>query len=170
VSINLSARHLRDAAVVDDVIHALDNSGMPPNTLLIEITETALVEDLDPAGTVLDDLKALGVRLAIDDFGTGYSSLARLGTLPLDVIKIDKSFVDRLIGSSDGDAMVRAVIDLGHTLGMLVVAEGVEEEVQARALCRLGCTMAQGFLFSRPMPPDDMTVALQLEALNLVGR
>ena len=73
---------------------------MPPNALLIEITETALVEDLDPAGTVLHDLKALGVRLAIDDFGTGYSSLARLGTFPLDVIKIDKSFVDRLIGSS----------------------------------------------------------------------
>jgi diguanylate cyclase (GGDEF)-like protein/PAS domain S-box-containing protein len=170
VSVNLSARHLRDAAVVDDVVHALEGSGMPPKSLLIEITETALVEDLDPAGTVLHDLKALGVRLAIDDFGTGYSSLARLGTFPLDVIKIDKSFVDRLIGSSDGDAMVRAVVDLGNTLGMQAVAEGVEQAEQAQALVRLGCTMAQGFLFARPMPPDDMTVALQLEGLNLVGQ
>ena len=169
VSVNISARHLRDAGMVDDVVHALHSSGMPAAALLIEVTETALVEDLDPAGTVLHDLKALGVRLAIDDFGTGYSSLARLGTFPLDVVKIDKSFVDRLTGSADGDAMVRAVVDLSKTLGMRTVAEGVEEEKQAQALGRLGCSMAQGFLFARPMPAHELTVALQLEGLNLIG-
>ncbi|MEY2449013.1 MAG: hypothetical protein QOH79_2489 [Acidimicrobiaceae bacterium] len=169
VSVNLSARHLRDASVLDDVIHALDASGMPASALLIEVTETGLVEDLDPAGTVLHDLKALGVRLAIDDFGTGYSSLARLSTFPLDVVKIDKSFVDRLAGNADGDAMVRAVVDLSHTLGMTTVAEGVEDPEQAAALSRLGCTVAQGFLFARPMPAADMTGALGLEGRELVA-
>jgi diguanylate cyclase (GGDEF)-like protein/PAS domain S-box-containing protein len=169
VSVNLSARHLRDAGVIDDVMHALDASGMPANALLIEVTETALVEDLDPAGTVLHDLKALGVRLAIDDFGTGYSSLARLSTFPLDIVKIDKSFIDRLAGNADGDAMVRAVVDLSHTLGMTTVAEGVEEPDQAIALSRLGCAVAQGFLFARPMPADDMTDALQRAGLSLVS-
>jgi diguanylate cyclase (GGDEF)-like protein/PAS domain S-box-containing protein len=170
ISVNLSARHLRDTSVVDDVVHALDTSGMTASALLIEVTETGLVEDLDPAGTVLHDLKALGVRLAIDDFGTGYSSLGRLGTFPLDVVKIDKSFIDRLGGHADGDAMVRAVVDLSHTLGMMTVAEGVEDPDQARALSRLGCSVAQGFLFARPMPADDMTGALELEGLKLVAQ
>jgi EAL domain-containing protein (putative c-di-GMP-specific phosphodiesterase class I) len=170
VSVNLSARHLRDASLIDDVLHALDTSGMPASALLIEVTETGLVEDLDPEGRVLHDLKALGVRLAIDDFGTGYSSLARLSTFPLDVVKIDKSFIDRLTGNADGDAMVRAVVDLSHTLGMTTVAEGVEDPEQAVALSRLGCTVAQGFLFARPMPAADMTGALGLEGRKLVAR
>jgi EAL domain-containing protein (putative c-di-GMP-specific phosphodiesterase class I) len=168
VSVNLSARHLRDAAVVDDVVRALHVSGIAAGALLIEVTETALVEDLDPAGTVLHDLKDLGVRLAIDDFGTGYSSLARLSTFPLDVVKIDKTFIDRLAVHADGDAMVRAVVDLSHTLGMKAVAEGVEHREQALALERLGCTMAQGYLFARPMPPQDMTRALRAERVDLV--
>jgi EAL domain-containing protein (putative c-di-GMP-specific phosphodiesterase class I) len=96
----------------------------------------------------------------MDDFGTGYSSLARLSTFPLDVVKIDKAFIDRL-AEKDGEAMVRAVVNLSHTLGMKVVAEGVEDSDQALALLRLGCTMAQGFVFGRPMPPDDMTSALK---------
>jgi EAL domain-containing protein (putative c-di-GMP-specific phosphodiesterase class I) len=128
--------------------------------LLIEVTESAFVEDLDPNGTVLLELERLGVRLAMDDFGTGYSSLARLSTFPLDVVKIDKAFIDRL-GEKDGEAMVRAVVNLSHTLGMQVVAEGVEDSTQALALLRLGCTMAQGYVFARPMPPEDMTHSLQ---------
>ncbi|MEY2567315.1 MAG: hypothetical protein QOE35_1844 [Actinomycetota bacterium] len=168
VSVNLSARHLRDSTVVDDVVHALERSGMPATALLVEVTETALVEDLDPAGTVLHDLKNLGVRLAIDDFGTGYSSLARLSTFPLDVVKIDKSFVDRVAQHADGDAMVRAVVDLSHTMGMRTVAEGVEREEQALALDRLGCTMAQGYLFAPPMPAAAMTETLEAESRRLV--
>jgi EAL domain-containing protein (putative c-di-GMP-specific phosphodiesterase class I) len=143
VSVNISARHLNDPGMVDDVVCALDASGLPAYALLIEVTESAFVEELDPAGTVLRELERLGVRLAMDDFGTGYSSLARLSTFPLDVVKIDKAFVDRL-AKKDGEAMVRAVINLSHTLGMKVVAEGVEEYDQAVALLRLGCTMAQG--------------------------
>jgi diguanylate cyclase (GGDEF)-like protein/PAS domain S-box-containing protein len=160
VSVNISARHLNDPGMVDDVVAALDTSGLPAYALLIEVTESAFVEELDPAGTVLRELERLGVRLAMDDFGTGYSSLARLSTFPLDVVKIDKAFVDRL-AKKDGEAMVRAVINLSHTLGMKVVAEGVEEYDQAVALLRLGCTMAQGYVFARPMPPEEMTNALK---------
>jgi EAL domain-containing protein (putative c-di-GMP-specific phosphodiesterase class I) len=168
VSVNLSARHLRDEAVADDVVRALDASGMPASMLLIEVTETAVVDDLDPAGTVLHTLKGLGVRLAIDDFGTGYSSLARLSTFPLDVVKIDKSFVDRLVGSADGDATVHAILQLSKTLGMKVIAEGVEHAEQAQALDRLGCGMAQGYLYARAMQSDELSVALQLEGLTFV--
>jgi diguanylate cyclase (GGDEF)-like protein len=159
VSVNISARHLHDPGMVDDVVRALDASGLPGPALLIEVTESAFVEDLDPGGTVLRELKGLGVRIAMDDFGTGYSSLARLSTFPLDVVKVDKAFVDRL-AEKDGEAMVRAVVNMSHMLGMQVVAEGVEESDQALALLRLGCTMAQGYVFARPMPHDAMTRAL----------
>jgi EAL domain-containing protein (putative c-di-GMP-specific phosphodiesterase class I) len=170
VSVNLSARHLHDPAVVDDIVHALDASGLPPGALLVEVTESALVENLDPSGTRLRELKNLGVRVAIDDFGTGYSSLARLSTFPLDVVKIDKSFVDRLTGDRDGEAMVRAVVDLSHTLGMKAIAEGVEHPEQALALERLGCTMAQGYLFAGPMTAADVVGALQTQGMALAGR
>jgi EAL domain-containing protein (putative c-di-GMP-specific phosphodiesterase class I) len=168
VSVNISARHLHDPAMVSDVVRALDASGLPGHALLIEVTESALVEDLDSDGIVLTELKALGVRLALDDFGTGYSSLARLSTFPLDVVKIDKSFVDRMTASPDGEAMVRAVVNLSHTLGMQAVAEGVEEPEQALALEELGCTMAQGYLFAPPMPAAAMTETLEAESRRLV--
>ncbi len=169
VSVNISARHLDDACMVKDVVHALEVSGLPGRMLLIEVTESAFVEDLDPNGTILRELKNLGVRIAMDDFGTGYSSLARLSTFPLDVVKVDKAFVDRL-GEKDGEAMVRAVVNMSHMLGMLVVAEGVEENGQALALLRLGCTMAQGFVFDRPMPPEAMTAKLQNILPAVTGR
>jgi len=110
-------------------------------------------------GDVFRALQELGVRLAIDDFGTGYSSLGRLYDFPVDVVKIDKSFVHRLGDDGDGDTMVRAVITLSHSLGSTAIAEGVEDEYQAAALIRLGCTMAQGYHFARPMPAEAMTVA-----------
>jgi diguanylate cyclase (GGDEF)-like protein/PAS domain S-box-containing protein len=172
VSVNLSARHLHDGGVVDDILDALAVSGLRPAALLVEVTESALVEDLDPTGARLRALKALGVRVALDDFGTGYSSLARLSTFPLDVVKIDKSFVDRVCreGDTDGEAMMRAVIDLSHTLGMVAIAEGVEQPEQAVALERLGCTMAQGYLFARPMPPDDFAAARRAQEMALAGQ
>jgi EAL domain-containing protein (putative c-di-GMP-specific phosphodiesterase class I) len=160
ISVNVSARHFTDHAVVDDIVHALDASQLPPGALLVEVTESALEHYFDPDGAFLRELKALGVRLAIDDFGTGYSSLARLGDFPIDIVKIDKSFVDRLGADADGETMVRAVVALSHSLGMRAIAEGVENRKQAAALERLGCTLAQGYLFARPMPPDAMTHAL----------
>jgi diguanylate cyclase (GGDEF)-like protein/PAS domain S-box-containing protein len=160
ISVNLSARHFRDHSVIDDLVHALKTSQLAPRALLIEVTESALENNFDPDGALLRELKELGVRLAIDDFGTGYSSLARLSTFPVDIVKIDKSFVDRLSADADGDTMVRAVVALSHSLGMRAVAEGVEDPAQALALDRLGCTMAQGFLFARPMLADAMTQML----------
>jgi EAL domain-containing protein (putative c-di-GMP-specific phosphodiesterase class I) len=161
VSVNLSARHFKDRSAIDDIRCALTEANLPPHALLIEVTESALVDDLD-AGEIFRELQELGVRLAIDDFGTGYSSLGRLSDFPVDVVKIDKSFVDRLGDDADGDTMVRAVIALSHSLGIKAIAEGVEHDHQADALTRLECTTAQGYLFAHPMAADAMTTALDL--------
>jgi diguanylate cyclase (GGDEF)-like protein/PAS domain S-box-containing protein len=169
LSVNLSARHFHDRTVVDDVVHALDQARLPATALLIEITESAIMSDLDPGRMLVQELKALGVRMAIDDFGTGYSSLARLTTFPIDVVKIDKSFVDRLTVDAGAEAMVRSVVALCHTLGMRAVAEGVEEPEQAAALLRVGCTLAQGFLFDRPLPAVALTSALRRQVLTLAA-
>jgi EAL domain-containing protein (putative c-di-GMP-specific phosphodiesterase class I) len=143
------------------VTGALRNSGLAPVGLLLEITESALMGNLDAARHRLGALKDLGVRLAIDDFGTGYSSLSYLSTFPIDVIKIDKSFVDRITGGDEGTAMVRAVIDLTHGLGMTAVAEGIEQPDQVALLTRLGCHLGQGYLFAKPMPAANMGLALE---------
>ena len=127
---------------------------------MLEVTETALLEDLDRTRSTLAALKALGLRLAVDDFGTGYSSLSYLSAFPFDVIKIDKSFIDQLALTPGGEAMVRAVVELVHTLGLEAVAEGVEQREQADALERLGCKLAQGFLFAKPVPALDMAESL----------
>jgi EAL domain-containing protein (putative c-di-GMP-specific phosphodiesterase class I) len=169
VSVNLSARHFKDRGAIDDTVQALNEASLPSHMLLVEVTESALVDDLD-AGAFFRELQELGVRLAIDDFGTGYSSLGRLSDFPVDVVKIDKSFVDRLGDDADGDAMVRAVIALSHSLGIQAIAEGVEQEHQADALARLGCTLAQGYLFGRPMPADAMTTEFQIGSKNLRHR
>ncbi|MBV9665171.1 MAG: EAL domain-containing protein, partial [Actinobacteria bacterium] len=148
VSVNLSARHVQAASVIDDVAAALASSGLAPSALVVEMTETALIDELNPAESNITGLKRLGARIAVDDFGTGYSSLSYLGAFPIDIVKIDKSFVDKILLSGDGEAMVRAVIDLASALGLQAIAEGVEAASQATALERLGCTMAQGFLFA----------------------
>ena len=160
ISVNLSVRHLQDRHVVDHVVEALERSQLPSSALVLEITETALLEDHDATRSTLAALKALGTRLSVDDFGTGYSSLSYLSAFPVDVIKIDKSFIDQIALTSGGEAMVRAVIELARTLGLEAVAEGIEQREQADALERLGCTLAQGFLFARPMPASEMVVAL----------
>ena len=160
VTVNLSARHVRDRRVVDHVVEALQRSQLAPAALVLEITETALLDDVDRTRSTLAALKKLGLRLAIDDFGTGYSSLSYLSAFPLDVIKIDKSFVDQLTLTSGGEAMVRAVVELGRALGLQAVAEGIEHRDQAVALERLGCNLAQGYLFAKPMPAHEMARAL----------
>ncbi|HYF46278.1 MAG TPA: GGDEF domain-containing phosphodiesterase, partial [Acidimicrobiales bacterium] len=152
--VNVSARQLVDDAIVDVVEQALEDSGVEPSTLCLEITESVLMEEPDHYADRLARLKALGVALSVDDFGTGYSSLAYLQRLPADFLKIDKSFVDELGAGTNAASIVLTIIDLAHSLGLGVVAEGVETEVQAAVLTRLGCDQAQGFLYARPAPAE----------------
>jgi diguanylate cyclase (GGDEF)-like protein/PAS domain S-box-containing protein len=151
LEVNLSARQIDHPELVATVRRALAASGADPRLLTLEITESALMDDARGARRVLGALKDLGVSLAIDDFGTGYSSLAYLQRLPLDVLKVDKRFVDGL-AHPGGPDIVRAVVGLAHALGLDVIAEGVETEAQVHELRRLGCDFAQGYLFSPPLP------------------
>ncbi|MCC6930865.1 MAG: EAL domain-containing protein [Gemmatimonadaceae bacterium] len=151
VGVNISARHIHDPSLLGDVRDALAASDLSPDQLALEITESVLLRDSADVARVLGDLKRLGVRLALDDFGTGYSSLSYLQRFPIDMLKIDKAFVAPMAAASFDARLVRAIIALGESLGMLIVAEGIETEVQRRALCELGCAVGQGFLFSRPL-------------------
>ena len=152
--VNLSARHLQRDDLADTVAGALRDSGLGPDHLTLEITESVLMHDVDVAVVRLQELKGLGVHLAIDDFGTGYSSLAYLRHLPVDCLKVDRSFVAEL---ADGHAEIAsAVIALAGNLNLRTVAEGVERAEQARALAELGCRWAQGYHFSRPVPASEM--------------
>jgi diguanylate cyclase (GGDEF)-like protein len=155
ISVNVSARQLARHDFVDLVRNVLAHRGLPAPSLCLEITETAIVEQPEHAARVLEALKNLGVRIAIDDFGRGFSSLSHFRSLPIDVIKIDRSFVADL-GHRDNRAIVSAVMSLGAELGMSVVAEGVETDRQHSGLVELGCPLAQGYLYARPCPPDEL--------------
>lgn len=152
ISVNLSARQLAEPTLVDDVTQALLASGLPPSALVLEITESAIIIDFDAGLARLQSLKDLGVRLALDDYGTGYSSLNRLGELPVDIVKIDKSFIDRLTLKGEGAALVRSVIDVTSALGLSSIAEGVELPGQRAVLEELGCDYIQGYLFAEATP------------------
>ena len=149
ISVNISGRHLQHGALLQDVAHALESSGLEPQNLVIELTESTIMYNTDATLEYLQRLKAFGVRLAIDDFGTGYSSLSYLHRFPIDILKIDRSFVSRLTNSENGPELARAVITLGETLGLDTVAEGIELEQQVAALVELGCVAGQGFLFAK---------------------
>jgi diguanylate cyclase (GGDEF)-like protein/PAS domain S-box-containing protein len=149
VAVNISSRHLQNGELVNDVAIALKMSGLEPENLVIELTESTMMYNIDANLERLRQLKALGVRLAIDDFGTGYSSLAYLHRFPIDILKIDRSFISRLTNSGKGPELARAVITLGQTLGLDTVAEGIELEPQVAALLALGCLAGQGFLFAK---------------------
>ncbi len=153
VSVNLSACQLGDPTLVNNVLRDLDDAGLPARALVLEITETMLMVDLDAEVDRIFQLKAMGVRLALDDYGTGYSSLARLSELPIDIVKIDKSFIDNLTESTEGLALVKTVIDTAKALRLSTIAEGVENEGQRDALAKLACTYIQGYLFARPVLP-----------------
>ena len=160
MSVNVSARQLKEPSLADDVRAVLAETGLPPETLMLEITESSML-DLDTVGEPLQELKAIGVNLALDDFGTGYSSLSYLGRFPVDTIKIDKSFVDGLVDSpAEGPALLRAIARLGPTLGVRVIAEGMEQEGQLADLVAAGCDAAQGFYFSRPLSPEAVETLL----------
>ncbi len=156
VSVNLSAAQLADPQLVPEIRQLLARSGMPAHALELELTESQLMENAGIAQQQLEALKALGVQLAIDDFGTGYSSLAYLKRFDLDKLKVDRSFVRDMLTSSADMAITRAIIALGHTLGLEVTAEGVEDLPTLQALRALDCDELQGFYFSRALPVDEL--------------
>jgi diguanylate cyclase (GGDEF)-like protein/PAS domain S-box-containing protein len=159
IEVNLSARQVADARIVATVEDVLSRTGLPPRHLTLEITESALMDDAGSALEVLRALKQTGVQLAIDDFGTGYSSLSYLLQFPVDILKVDRSFVEQLGESRESEAIVSSVIGLAHALGLRVVAEGVETVRQLEVLQSLQCDLAQGFLFSEPLPASEITTS-----------
>jgi EAL domain-containing protein (putative c-di-GMP-specific phosphodiesterase class I) len=152
VEVNLSARQVDDPQIVATVERILSDTGLAPDRLTLEITESALMNDASSTLDVLHALKDLGVTLAIDDFGTGYSSLSYLQRFPVESLKVDRSFVADLDQRSDNAAIVRAIIGLGDSLGLPIIAEGVERPGEVEKLQSLGCFLAQGYLFGRPIP------------------
>jgi EAL domain-containing protein (putative c-di-GMP-specific phosphodiesterase class I) len=152
LSVNLSPTQVFQADMVDTVRGALDRSGLAPGSLVLELIEDVVIKDVGAASSRLSELKVLGIRLAVDDFGTGYSSLNYLRSLPFDILKIDKSFIDDITVDPTKFAVGKLIIDLAHTLGLRTVAEGVERPEQAAALRELKCHAAQGYLFARPLP------------------
>jgi len=157
VAVNVSGRHLQQGDLVRDVDRALKDSGLDPHCLVLELTESTVMDNTATNLERLRELKALGVRLAIDDFGIGYSSLAYLHRFPIDILKVDRSFVSRLVAEGEGPELARAVVMLGETLGLDTIAEGIESEKQAAALLALGCKAGQGFLFARPGALSDLS-------------
>jgi EAL domain-containing protein (putative c-di-GMP-specific phosphodiesterase class I) len=149
VSVNVAPRQLLDPRLPDRVEALLDRCRLESDRLILEITEGALMKDPEAAGVGLQRLSELGVRLAVDDFGTGYSSLAYLQQFPIDLLKIDRSFVNDMLTRS-GSLLVQAIVQISHTLGLVPVAEGVESQAQADALTEIGCDLAQGFHLGRP--------------------
>jgi len=161
VSVNISARCLLDSTLPDTVRRALSRTGVPADVLLLEITESAILADPVRAGEVIHRLHDLGVHLSIDDFGTGYTSMSYLRDLPVDELKIDQSFVKRMLHDTKDAVIVRTSIDLAQRLGLRAVAEGVEDDATWRALQVLDCDAAQGYLFSRPLPAAELNTWLQ---------
>ncbi len=156
IAVNLTANHFLAPSLIPVVEQALAETGVPPAHLELEITESVLLADLRRAVAQMEAINNLGVRISIDDFGTGYSSLAYLRSLPIDRLKVDKSFVNDLGKSRDADVMVGTVLGMARALGLKVVAEGVESRLQAERLAAHGCAVMQGYLFSRPLASDPM--------------
>ena len=171
VSVNLSAAQLRDPGLPDEIHQAMTEAGIGPGALMVEVTEGALISDVAGARTLLESLWSLGVTIAIDDFGTGYSSLSHLQRFPVDVIKIDKSFVDSVCVGSEESMVVRSVLAIGAEFGLQVVAEGIESEEQHVELQRLGCDYGQGYLYAIPTPAQGIDDLLSLvQAIDVIGQ
>ncbi|MGH8866854.1 MAG: EAL domain-containing protein, partial [Actinomycetes bacterium] len=156
-AVNVSGRQLvAGAGLVESVKAALDEYGPDPENLILEVTESALLEDAEAALRVVKELKRLGVGIAIDDFGTGYSSLLYLKRFPVDLLKVDRTFVSGLGQSQEDTAITRSIIDLAHSFGISAVAEGIETRAQLDVLRSMGCTYGQGFLWSPGLPPAEL--------------
>jgi predicted signal transduction protein with EAL and GGDEF domain len=164
VSVNLSAKQFHHADLVETIRSAVTESGLPGESLGIEITEGVLIDNTSTAGAMLGEMRKLGARIYLDDFGTGYSSLSYLQRFPIDSVKIDRSFVSRLGPKAEGHEIVQAIVTLAHNLGMNVIAEGIETADQLALLRRLKCGYGQGWLFSKPIPHEEATELLLQEA------
>ncbi|GID29216.1 putative bifunctional diguanylate cyclase/phosphodiesterase [Paractinoplanes brasiliensis] len=160
VSVNVSARQFRTPGFVDEVRAVLAGTGARPEWLLLEVTESLVLHDADQVWRDLGELRSMGVRIAIDDFGTGYSSLSYLSQMPVDVLKIDKSFIDDILDSRQQMALVETIVNLARTLDLAVVAEGIELDGHRAALQEMGCSYGQGYLFSKPITSDEFQVYL----------
>ena len=160
VTVNIAGKQLLHPEFVNDVASALRDAGLSSDRLILEITEGTLLDNAEATTTRLQELKALGVRLAIDDFGTGYSSLSYLQRFPIDILKIDKSFVDGVVRGGNQAALARTIISLGDSLALRTVAEGIETDAQRAVLRDLGCQLGQGFLYARPMEPSAIAGAM----------
>jgi EAL domain-containing protein (putative c-di-GMP-specific phosphodiesterase class I) len=154
ISVNVSPRQLSDPGLSEEIQRALWVAGLPASALILEITESSLATPTVDVVTVLNKLKDLGVALALDDFGVGYSSLGQLVNFPLDIVKVDKSFVERLHGDPSGAALLRAVLQVAEALSLETTIEGIENEQQLQQVRALGCGRAQGFLLSRPLDAE----------------
>ena len=154
---------MRNPGFFDQVVSALDTTHLDPEGLVLELTESTLMEKPDRVALLLERIRLLGVRLAIDDFGTGFSSLSYLSRMKVDILKIDRSFIHNLNQDPTDTALVKAIIDIARALQLEVVAEGVEEQQQREFLTERGCQTLQGFLFARPMPEAELLKYLQAQ-------
>ena len=167
VNVNLSVRQLERPSLPEEVVAILREASLPPSALVLEVTESLLVEDPDAVVERLSALREAGIRLAIDDFGTGYSSLSYLRRFPAHTLKIDRAFLTELADGSEDFALTRAIIALAHELGIEPVAEGVETAEQLAELRSLGCDLGQGFLFARPLEPPALEDLLRAGVVRL---
>ena len=166
VSVNLSVKQLQAETIVDDVGAALASSGLPPSSLVLEITESVMMADTDLAVERLQALKGLGILLAMDDFGTGYSSLSYLSRFPVDILKMDRAFLTK---EHEESGLAGAIIAMGNSLNLEVVAEGIEFPEQIGSLRDLGCELGQGFLFAKPMSRDALVEYLDFGVDEVAG-
>ena len=156
---NVSPTQLNDPGLVADVSHALAHSGLPAGALVVEITESAFLLNDDGLAATIGELAALGVVIALDDFGSGYSSLGYLSKLPIGILKIDRSLVQEIDEGQEGAAIAQAIVRLGHSLDMEIIAEGIERSEQLAELQASGCKSGQGFFLGRPVPPEAVVLA-----------
>jgi EAL domain-containing protein (putative c-di-GMP-specific phosphodiesterase class I) len=148
-------RYLMRNSFLDELREVLKSTGMPPEQLEVEITESIMIDSVDKALDCINEIKKLGIKIAIDDFGTGYSSLSYLNDFPADMLKVDKSFIDRMNTNDSSKQYVAAIISIGHVMNFTVISEGVEQPDQLDTLRNIGCDYIQGFIWGRPMAPDD---------------
>ncbi len=156
LSINVEPVQMKDRSVAGRILHLAEHGGFPQRQLVVEITETALLDNLEVSRAIAEELKGHGIRLALDDFGTGYSGLRHLNSLPLDEIKIDRSFVRSMTAERESHKIVAAIAGLGQSMGLTVIAEGIEDKKHADMLFYLGCELGQGWLYGHPAPAEEL--------------
>jgi EAL domain-containing protein (putative c-di-GMP-specific phosphodiesterase class I) len=164
IAVNISPVQFRDRTLAEQIMKVLASTGFPAHRLEVEITEGSLLEDRDQVLTIVQSLKNVGVSISLDDFGTGYASLAQVSNLPIDRIKIDKSFISTMVKSEQTAAIVNTIASLGHTLSVPITAEGVESEQVRSELQKYGCSEAQGWLFGRAVSADTVRTFLDMKA------